>query len=321
MKSIWRFRREGSVALAYGLLLAVLAVAAPSFFRGDKFRSILVSAAPVLVASMGMTLVILSRHIDISIGSQFSLCGVAAGLLAGAGVPIPLVVVGTLAIGALLGALNGALIAGLELPSIVVTLAALVIHREALRWWREGESVKNLPADFQWLGFGQDRGQWLIIAVALAAFLGFAWGLRFLAMGRAVYATGSDPEAARLAGIGPRRVVLGVFVVMGLLTALASLLNTTRFVDVDTNAGVGLELQVIAAVVVGGVAVSGGRGTVIGPLIGVLLLATIGPALVFLGVKPHWEKAIQGLIILVAVASDSLYLRQRHDPGTRPNPG
>jgi rhamnose transport system permease protein len=308
---IGRYRRELSVALAFGVVLLALRVAAPRFYEGDKLPAILVSSAPILVAAVGMTLVILARHIDISIGSQFSVCGIVAGLLARAGVPMPLVALATLLTGAGFGAINGVLVAGLRLPSIVVTLATLVILREGLRWLREGETVTNLPPDFQWLGLGQAAGQWLIVSVAVAVFLVFAWGLAFLPAGRAVYATGSDPEAAWLAGIRPRRVVFGVFVLMGLLTALAALLNAIRFPDVQTIAGNGLELQVIAAVVVGGVAISGGRGTLIGPLCGVLLLATIGPALVFFGVEAYWEKAIQGGIILVAVAADAVNLKRR----------
>src|SRR5262249_36629514 len=122
-----RYQREFSVALTYVLLLVLLAVAAPSFYEGNELRAILVSSAPVLVAAVGMTLVILSRNIDISIGSQFSVCAVTAGLLAQAGVLMPLVALGTILTGAGLGALNGALVAGLGLPSIVVTLATLAI--------------------------------------------------------------------------------------------------------------------------------------------------------------------------------------------------
>jgi rhamnose transport system permease protein len=266
-----------------------------------------VGNAPVLVAAVGMTLVIVCRQIDISVGSQFSICGVVAGLLAKAGAPIPVVGLGTLAAGAGLGAVNGVLVAGLGLPSIVVTLATLVVLRESLRYAREGEFVRNLPPGFQWFGAGQSGGQWLVVAAALTVFAAFALGLRSLSAGRAVYATGSDPEAARLAGIRPRRVVFGVFVVMGALAGLAALLNAVRFGDVDPNSGTGLEMQVIAAVVVGGVAISGGRGTLIGSLIGVGLLGTIGPALVFLHAEAQWEKAIQGIIILLAVASDALY--------------
>ncbi len=312
---IGRYRRELSVALTFGLLLLALRVAAPRFYEGDKLPSILVSSAPILVTAVGMTLVILARQIDISIGSQFSVCGIVAALLARAGVPMPLVLLATLLTGAGFGALNGILVAGLRLPSIVVTLATLVILREGLRWLREGETVTNLPANFQWLGLGQATGQWLIVGVAAGLFLAFGWALAYLPAGRAVYATGSDPEAAWLAGIRPRRVLFGVFVLMGVLTALAALLNAIRFPDVQTIAGSGLELEAIAAVVVGGVAISGGRGTLIGPLFGVLLLATIGPALVFFGVEAYWQKAIQGAIILLAVAADALNLRRRKDAG------
>jgi rhamnose transport system permease protein len=300
-----RYRRELSVALAYAALLLVLAVAAPRFYRPDPLRAFVVSNASVLVAAVGMTLVILCRQIDISIGSIFSICGVVAGLLAREGLPIAMVGLGTLVAGGGMGAINGVLVARLGLPSIVVTLATLVIGRESLRYVREGEFVRNLPSGFQWFGAGQAAGQWLVVSIALAVFALFAWGLRHLAVGRAVYATGSDPEAARLAGIRPRGVIFGVFVVMGALAGLAALLNAVRFADVDPNAGQGLELQVIAAVVVGGVAVTGGRGTLAGSFIGVALLGSIGPALVFLGTKPQWEKAIQGLIILLAVASDA----------------
>jgi rhamnose transport system permease protein len=311
---IGRYRRELSVAAAYGAILLVMAVAAPRFFRPDQLRAFVVSSAPVLVAAVGMTLVILCRQIDISIGSIFSICGVAAGLLAQAGVPIGLVALGTLLTGGLMGSINGVLVARLGLPSIVVTLATLVIWRESLRYVREGEFVRKLPAGFQWFGMGQQAGQWVVVSIAIVVFAVFAWGLRNLAAGRFVYATGSDPEAARLAGIRPRRVIFAVFMTMGALAGLAALLNAVRFAVVDPNSGAGLELQVIAAVVVGGVAVSGGRGTLAGSAIGVALLGSIAPALVFLGTNPHfaflgatpqWEKAVQGLIILLAVAWDS----------------
>jgi rhamnose transport system permease protein len=306
-----RFQRELSIAAAYGILLLLLLAVAPSFFHGNQFVATLIAAAPLLVAAIGMTLVILARHIDISIGSQLSVCGIAAGLLAKAGLPMPAVAMGVVLLGGLLGGINGALVAGLGLPSIVVTLATMVILREGLRWWREGEFVRELPAGFQWFGFDQDAGQWLMVGIALATFALFGWALKYVSVGRAVYATGSSPEAAFLAGIQPRRVTFGVFVAAGALAGLAALLQSVRFAAVDPTAGTGKELAVIAAVVVGGVAISGGRGTLVGPLFGVLLLGTIGPALVFLGAEAHWEKAIQGLIILLAVAGDAFALRRR----------
>jgi rhamnose transport system permease protein len=217
---------------------------------------------------------------------------------------MPVVALGAVASGALMGAFNGLCVAALGLPSIVVTLATMVTWREALRWWREGEFVKDLPDRFQWFGFGQAGGQAAILVCAALVFVCLALAIKHLAAGRFIYAVGSDKEAARLAGIRPQGVTFGVFVFMGALTGLAALLNAIRFADIDPKTGTGLELQTIAAVVVGGVAISGGRGNLWGSLAGVLLLSCIAPALVFLQMPPQWEKAIQGAIILLAVAAD-----------------
>jgi len=306
LQRVWTsHRRELSIALAYVALLIVLLVARPGFFAPANLRDLVVTAAPALVAAVGMTLVILTRQIDISIGSQFAICGVVLGLLAKSGMPMPIAALGAIAAGALLGALNGLFVAGFGLPAIVVTLATMVGMREALRWATEGVWVQGLPSEFQWLGFGQDLGRIVIPLLALVVWLVARWALRHVAAGRAVYATGSNAEAARLVGLRPRRVVFGVFVLMGALTGLAALLSVIQFVDVQTNAGVGLELKVIAAVVVGGTAISGGRGSLAGTLLGVLLLSTAGPALTFLGAAAAWDRALQGLIILLAVAADA----------------
>lgn len=301
-----RYFRELSVLAAFGVVLLVMAVAAPAFFARQQLLTTLTAAAPVLVAACGMTLVIVARQIDISVGSQFALCSVLAGLLAKAGLPMPLVALGAVAGGAALGACNGALVAGLGLPSIVVTLATMVTWREALRWSREGEFVKDLPDRFQWFGLGQAGGQAAILTVAALVFAALAWAMRRLAAGRFVYAVGSEREAARLAGIRPDAVTFGVFALIGALVGLAALLNAIRFADIDPKTGTGLEMQTIAAAVVGGVAISGGRGNLWGVLAGVLLLACIAPALVFLKFPPQWEKAIQGAIILLAVAADGV---------------
>src|SRR5579871_1153260 len=144
-----RYQRELSVLAAWLMMLAALAVAAPTFYSGDQVRALLVNAAPVLVAALGTTLVMLAGQIDISIGSVFSVCGVVAGLAVETGWPMPLAVTAALACGGLIGPVNGALVAGLRLPAIVVTLATLVAVRESLRYFREGEFVRNLPAGFQ----------------------------------------------------------------------------------------------------------------------------------------------------------------------------
>jgi rhamnose transport system permease protein len=302
------------VTAALVLLLVVVALKAPAFFEIGNLRNLAVAAAPLLIVASGMTLVMLARQIDISIGSQFAICGVVAGLLARTGLPMPLVGVGTMLAGAALGSINGLLVARGGLPAIVVTLATLVAWREALRWATEGVWVQDLPAGFQWFGLGQDLGRPLVCLVALAVWAALALALGWTPGGRAVYAAGSDAEVARLLGVRVRTVVFAVFAGMGAFTGLAALVSSIQFIDVQTNAGIGLELTAIAAVVVGGTAVSGGRGTLVGTLTGVALLATVGPALTFLGAHAAWEKALHGAIILVAVSADVWSRRQPRLP-------
>ena len=170
-----------------------------------------------------------------------------------------------------------------------------------------------LPPDFHWFGLPQAFSEWITIAAAAAITALAAWGLRHLAAGRAVYATGSDANAARLAGIDPQAVVFSVFVLTGALTGFAAAMNAVRFEQIPSNAGLGLELKVIAAVVVGGVSITGGRGTILGALLGVILLGLIGPALTFLGFSAYWERAIEGGIILAAVSMDALSAQWRRN--------
>ncbi len=304
-----KYFRELSVAAALLLLLSGLALGAPSFFHPRPLLSLLASEAPAWVVGFGMALVIISRQIDISVGSQFGLCSVCAGLLAAAKLPLMLVVSASLGIGLTLGALNGLLVAGLRLPSIVVTLAAMVTWREALRWKRHGEFV-NLPEGLQWMGLGQEPGQVALVVAAAGLLVLFILGSRGLAAGRFVYAVGSDAEAARLAGIRPQLITFGVFALLGLLTGLAAVMNLVQSPQVDPKSGTGLELRVIAGAVVGGISISGGRGTLWGAFLGMLLLACISPALVHLRVEAYWERAIQGAIILLAVIADGVRHRK-----------
>lgn len=308
-----RYSRELSVTGALGLLLLFLAVFAPNFFEPQPLLSRLAAAAPRLLLACGIAIVIIARQIDISIGSLFAVCGTGAGLLAAARLPWPAAMAGAVLLGALAGALNGLLVAGLRLPSIVVTLATMVTLREGLRLWQQGVFI-NLPDGMQWFGLSMTAGQYLVCATALGLTAVLAYSLRNLAAGRFIHAVGSDSEAARLAGIQPARVTFAVFVLMGALTGLAAVLNLVQSPQVDPNSGRGLELEAIAAAVVGGVAVNGGRGRLWGVFAGLLLLVCISPALTYAGVKPFWEKAIQGAIILLAVIADGLGKRkgERH---------
>jgi rhamnose transport system permease protein len=304
-----RYFRELSVAGALLAVLIGLAVVAPGFYQGQPLLSLATREAPTLIVACGMALVIIARQIDISVGSQFSVCSVCAGLLAARHCPIALVPVASVALGAVLGSINGLLVAGLRLPSIVVTLATMVTLRQGLNLVRQGEFV-NLPEGVQWLGLSQSTGQWTLVAIALVFLAGMALAMRFLAAGRFVYAVGSDAEASRLAGIRAQSVTFFVFVLMGALTGFAAAMNLVQSPQVQPLSGSGLELKVIAAVVVGGVAISGGRGNLWGTFAGLLLLACISPALIHLHIEAYWEKAIQGAIILLAVVADGLRSRK-----------
>ena len=199
-------RREVSVGAAIVALAALLAVAAPGYFSRENLSDLFLASLPVLIVALGATLVILTGEIDISVGSVFAICGVLAGVSAKAGVPMFGVLVVACAGGAALGALNGSLVAYLRLPSIVVTLATMVALRDALRWTTEGAWVQDLPARFQWFGLSQarvsdsraPRVRWPAGADGV--------GFRKSAAGRAIYAAGSNPDAARLAGFDTSRV-------------------------------------------------------------------------------------------------------------------
>jgi rhamnose transport system permease protein len=292
------------------VLLLALAIFAPTFYQFQALLSLVTREAPTLVIACGMALVIIAREIDISVGSQFAICSVAAGLLAAKGWPLPVVFLSSIFFGSLMGAFNGFLVAIIGLPSIVVTLATLVTLRQGLNMMRQGEFV-NLPDNVQWFGLSQIAGQWTLVIAALVVLVILAFVMKHLAVGRHVYAVGTDAEASRLAGINPQLVKLGVFIFIGALTGVAAMMNIVQSPQVQPSSGTGLELKVIAAVVVGGVSISGGRGNLWGVFVGLLLLACVSPALTHLHIEAYWEKAIQGLIILSAVVADGLRSRKQ----------
>ncbi len=306
-----RYFRELSVVGALLAVLFGLAWFAPAFFSPQPLLSLVTREAPTLVVACGMACVIITRQIDISVGSMFSVCSVCAGLLVARGWPLVLVLPASVGLGALFGAFNGFLVAVLRLPSIVVTLATMVTLRQGLNLIRQGEFV-NLLDRVQWFGLSQTAGQLVLVGAALGLLVALAWAMRHVAAGRYLYAVGSDAEAARLAGIRPQRVTLLVFVFIGALTGLGAMMNLAQSPQVQPLTGIGLELKVIAAVVVGGVAISGGRGNLWGAFAGLLLLACVSPALTHLHVEAYWEKAVQGAIILLAVVADGLRSRQNN---------
>jgi rhamnose transport system permease protein len=310
---IARQRRLLPAAAALVALYILLAFAAPRFFELENLRELVLTNCSLLLVATGMTLVIVIAQIDISVGSMFAVASVASGAFARLGVPVPLLPFGALAIGSALGAINGFLIAFVPAPSIVVTLATMAVWRQSLNWVTGGAWVEGLPANFQWFGLGQRGAETVIVIAVVLLFVAIRWASLNLSMGRMIYAVGSDNEAARLAGIATRKVIFAVFILIGALTGIAAVLNAIRFSAVPANEGINLELQAIAAVVVGGTPITGGQGSLTGTLIGVLLLGSITPALTFLGINASWGKAIQGAIILLTVFLEAAGSRRQRN--------
>jgi rhamnose transport system permease protein len=302
MNLVRTYNREIGVAATIAFLNLVLFINARAYFSVENFADLFLANAPVLVISLGMLLVILTGQIDISVGSMFAVCSVIAGITAKQGVSSLGSGLAACLAGAACGAINGGLTAYLRIPSIVATLATMIVLRDGLRWMTQGSWVGDLPAGFQLLGMTPRLFTATVFGLVLVLVLMTAAGLRYLRVGRAIFATGSSEDAARMVGIKTKRVVFSVFTLTGVLTGLAAAVNAVRFHQVPSNAGLGLEMKVIAAVVVGGAAITGGSGTVLGTLLGVVLLGSIGTSLTFLGISAYWEKAVQGAIILIAVA-------------------
>lgn len=298
-------RREAAILAFLVLLGVVLLVFAPSFFSARNAADILINIATVAIAGIGMTAVILTGQIDISIGAQLAACSAIVGLLANAGLPLPVACLGGVALGAAFGLLNGALVAYARIPSIIVTLATLTITRAVMIVVTEGSWI-NLPPDFRALGAANLFGVpfpilWMFALLGLGTLV-----LSHTAWGRSLYAVGSNPAAARLAGIGVERTLLGVFVFQGVMMGLATVAFTTRFTTIEPAAGQGFEFAVITAVVLGGTNVFGGSGTLSGTFLGALLIGTISTALAFLRISVYWVQAVQGLFILLAVGLDAV---------------
>lgn len=293
-------------------LMLALSVFAHGYFTGENLADLFLENMPVMIIALAMTLTVLAGQIDISVGSTFAVASVVAAVSARAGHSNLTSAIAACAVGTACGALNGVLVAYLRVPSIVVTLATMVALRDGLRWLTQGAWIGGLPDTFQWFGMSQAAFTVKTLCLSAALITSFSLGLRYLHAGREIFATGSNEAAARVIGIDTARVVFSVFPVTGFLTGLAAMLNSARFDQVPSNSGLGLEMKVIAAVVVGGASITGGSATVAGTVLGVVLLGSIGTALTFLGVSAYWEKAIEGAIILAALALNIVAARRRN---------
>ena len=296
--------------LALVVVLAALIIGAEignhRFLSTQGVKDLLLNAAILVIVAAGEAAVVLTRNVDLSVGSTLGITAFAAGRLLQSGTNPVLAVAAAAALGAGLGLVNGVLVSFGRVPSLVVTLGTLYIIRGLDSIWVSAKEIvaHDLPASFVRLG----HGGWFLLPwlalLALAALLALGFFLRGYRSGRDLYAIGSNPEAARLAGLRVRTRVTTAYVLCGALAGLGGALYLARFGNVDSGTGGGYELTVVSAVVVGGVAFTGGLGSVYGAALGALLLTTINSVLPSLGVSSSWEGAIDGFLLLAAIAVD-----------------
>lgn len=290
------------------VLVVVLSVLSPAFLSLTNLVNVLQQIAVLAILALGATAVIITAGIDLSVGSVLALGGIVAGwVFADAGLPMVVAVVVGLGAGAAIGALNGALVTGGRLPPFIATLATLSIGRGLALVVSGGEPYSRFPAWFRAISsfelFGVVPLSVLLVAVLYA--LGWAY-LRYRPSGRALYAIGGNEEVARLSGLRVQREKFKVYTMAGLLSGLGGLVVASRLNSAQPTAGVGLELDVIAAVVIGGASLSGGRGNVLATLVGALIIGVLRNGLNLLNVTSFWQQVVIGAVIAAAVLADTL---------------
>ncbi|MFK3985079.1 ABC transporter permease [Micromonospora sp. NPDC050397] len=300
--------RELGIGLALVLLVAVTTAVNPRFLSGQSRKDLMLGATILVVLVVGQAIVIITRNVDLSVGSVLGLSAFATGklFLALPDAPIVLAVLAGVGLGVLCGAVNGALIAVARVPALVVTLGTLYMFRGFDYSWAAGQQINaaDMPSGFKDMGTATVLGVPVLALFAIVVLLVAGYYLRSYRSGRELYAIGSDPAAARLSGIPVGRRVFAAMVVSGALAGLAGVLYAARFGTLDAAAGSGMELNVVAAAVVGGVAIFGGSGSVYGAALGALLLSTIGSALPVLRIDPFWQQTVVGALILTAIGLD-----------------
>jgi rhamnose transport system permease protein len=305
--------REALLALAICLLLVIVAARFPAFVRPASLSNVFNDTSPLILLAIGQMIVILTKCIDLSVAANLALCGMVAALLDGAGLPLPMVLLAAVGLGAALGAVNGLLVWKLAIPSIVVTLGTMTIYRGTVFLLTNGawvnahqmsDAFKALP---RMVIFGLPVMSW----VAIAAIAVFAMVLARLPLGRAFYAVGGNPHAAVYTGLNVGRTQFWAFVISGALAGLTGYLWVARFAVAYVDVARGFELDVVAACVIGGIAIAGGAGTILGAVLGALFLGVIKNALPVVGISPFWQMAISGAAIVLAVIFNAAQRRQK----------
>ncbi|MEV2263357.1 ABC transporter permease [Streptomyces anulatus] len=300
--------RELAIVLVLLVMIVVTQLGNSAFLSEQGIKDLLLNATILVLVATGQSLVVITRNVDLSVGSTLGISAFAAGTyLQGGGHPVVAVVLAVL-LGVGFGLLNGLLVSLGQVPALVVTLGTLYIIRGVDSIWVGSRQITaaDLPGGFVDFGSGGISAVPWLAMLALVLLVSTAYYLKHFGSGRELYALGSDPEAARLAGIPVRRRILLAYTFCGALAGLAGALYLARFGNVDSGTGTGYELTVVSAVVVGGVVFTGGSGTVYGAALGALLLTSVNSVLPALGVSSVWVLAINGFLLILAIAADRI---------------
>ncbi len=299
------YGQEIVIACAILVLFAVVSAINPRFLGANNLNTIVSGNAYIAVAAIGMSMIIISGHIDVSVGALIGVLATISGTLAVSGYPVWVAWVAPIFVGMAVNAVVGALVAYGKIPSIVVTLGMLSILRGGLVSITGGAWISNLPPSFllaQQRLLGVPLPVWFMVVCTILAFI---W-MRYSAFGRSLYAIGGKSEAARAAGIPVERRIVQVFMIHGAIAGVATILFATQLKIIQSTVPPNLELTIITAAVIGGVSILGGTGTVIGSTLAAILFSAIGAGLIFINISPYWLRAVIGLLILVTVLIDML---------------
>jgi rhamnose transport system permease protein len=300
--------RQGALLAVLVLLLLATELDNHRFLSVQGVKDLLLDAAILMLVAVGQAVVVITRNVDLSVGSVLGISAFAAGDLLGGGANPAWAVAVAILLGAGFGLVNGLLVSFGQVPALVVTLGMLYVVRGIDSIWVGPREVtsQSLPGGYTDFGHGGFGPIPYLVLIAVAATAAVGYYLASYRSGREFYAIGSNAQAARLAGIGLRKRVVAAYLFAGALAGLAGALYVARFAYVDATTGTGYELTVVSAVVVGGVAMTGGVGTVYGAALGALLLTSINSVLPALNVSSVWEEAIDGFLLLVAIAADRI---------------
>ncbi|EPL9572258.1 MULTISPECIES: ribose ABC transporter permease [Providencia] len=303
----WLMEQKSLIALL--VLIAIVSTLSPNFFTVNNLFNILQQTSVNAIMAVGMTLVILTSGIDLSVGSLLALTGAVAASMVGAEVNALVAVAGALALGAAIGACTGVIVAKGKVQAFIATLVMMLLLRGVTRVYTDGSPINTGFSDnadlFGWFGIGRPLGiptpVWLMIIVFAAAW----YMLHHTRLGRYIYALGGNEAATRLSGINVDRIKIIVYALCGLLAALASVIEVARLSSAQPMAGNGYELDAIAAVVLGGTSLAGGKGRIVGTLIGALILGFLNNGLNLLGISSNYQMIVKAVVILLAVLVDN----------------